>query len=514
MRSRASAPASPRACASTPRSSGSRSRCSLSRAAPGSLRTAAPGSRSRRRAAPPPSPRRRLLGYAALAIAGAIALRGFGFSDSLIWPAALCRRRDPAGPVAAPALRFVVGLSLVAVGVIALRRPERDVARPRRSVRVERGRDRAPAVARAVGLAARRRARRRAHRRGSARRSAPRWPLASTTPSCRRSRSSSARRAIRAAWRRSRDGRSASCVPGSTPIHGPPTAAGSPAAIDAAAAEVEELHGVPVELVRTGDVPLDDRVEALVLAAREAMSNAAQHSGADQVSDVRRRRRGRDRALRPRPRQPASIRRRCLPSAHGIAESIRGRMDARRRNCNAHLVPGEGTEVELAPGEADMSRRRVVLVDDHDLFRAGVRSELGEAVEIVGEAGSVAEAVPLIRELDPDVVLLDVHLPGRRRPRRDRTGRARAARRAVPRAVGLGRGGGRDRRDPRRRARLRDEDDLRRGADRRGEPHRRRRRRLLAAARRLRARRVPLAATPPSTRSSTSSPRASARCCS
>jgi DNA-binding NarL/FixJ family response regulator len=55
--------------------------------------------------------------------------------------------------------------------------------------------------------------------------------------------------------------------------------------------------------------------------------------------------------------------------------------------------------------------RRVVLVDDHDLFRAGVRSELGPTVEIVGEAGSVADAVPLIKELDPDVVLLDVHLP-------------------------------------------------------------------------------------------------------
>ena len=56
-------------------------------------------------------------------------------------------------------------------------------------------------------------------------------------------------------------------------------------------------------------------------------------------------------------------------------------------------------------------KRRVVLVDDHELFRAGVRAELAAAVEIVAEAGSVAEAVPLIRELDPEVVLLDVHLP-------------------------------------------------------------------------------------------------------
>ncbi|MBD0328976.1 MAG: response regulator transcription factor [Thermoleophilia bacterium] len=55
--------------------------------------------------------------------------------------------------------------------------------------------------------------------------------------------------------------------------------------------------------------------------------------------------------------------------------------------------------------------RRVVLVDDHRLFRAGVRSELGPTVEVVGEAGSVDEAVPMIVEVDPDVVLLDVHLP-------------------------------------------------------------------------------------------------------
>ena len=56
-------------------------------------------------------------------------------------------------------------------------------------------------------------------------------------------------------------------------------------------------------------------------------------------------------------------------------------------------------------------KRRVVIVDDHDLFVAGVRAELGDAVEVVGQAGSVADAVPLIKELDPDVVLLDVHLP-------------------------------------------------------------------------------------------------------
>ena len=56
-------------------------------------------------------------------------------------------------------------------------------------------------------------------------------------------------------------------------------------------------------------------------------------------------------------------------------------------------------------------KRRVVLVDDHDLFVAGVRSELGDAVEVVGEAGTVAAAIPLIKALEPEVVLLDVHLP-------------------------------------------------------------------------------------------------------
>jgi DNA-binding NarL/FixJ family response regulator len=54
---------------------------------------------------------------------------------------------------------------------------------------------------------------------------------------------------------------------------------------------------------------------------------------------------------------------------------------------------------------------RVVLVDNHRLFRSGVRAELDGLVDVVGEAETVDEAVVLVHEQRPDVVLLDVHLP-------------------------------------------------------------------------------------------------------
>jgi DNA-binding NarL/FixJ family response regulator len=54
----------------------------------------------------------------------------------------------------------------------------------------------------------------------------------------------------------------------------------------------------------------------------------------------------------------------------------------------------------------------VVIVDDHRIFRSGVKAELGEMVEVLGEAETVEEAVRAVNELEPDVVLLDVHMPG------------------------------------------------------------------------------------------------------
>jgi DNA-binding NarL/FixJ family response regulator len=60
---------------------------------------------------------------------------------------------------------------------------------------------------------------------------------------------------------------------------------------------------------------------------------------------------------------------------------------------------------------AAASRLRIVVVDDHHLFRAGVRAELAEHHEIVGDAAAPAEALAVIAATRPDVVLLDVHLP-------------------------------------------------------------------------------------------------------
>src|SRR6202158_3008933 len=69
----------------------------------------------------------------------------------------------------------------------------------------------------------------------------------------------------------------------------------------------------------------------------------------------------------------------------------------------------------MEPGQADVQGRRirVMLVDDHEVVRRGLRSlvETTADLEVVGEAGSVAEAVRTAQELQPDVVVMDVRLP-------------------------------------------------------------------------------------------------------
>ena len=182
------------------------------------------------------------------------------------------------------------------------------------------------------------------------------------------------------------------------------------AALSTAAADVEEVHGVRVELASAGDCPVDDGVEAVVLAAREAMTNAAKFAGVDEidvyaeVTDdavavfVRDRGAGFDRAAVPADRR-------------GLVESIEGRLERAGGRGDDRERARRGHRGRAPPARGGHVKPRIVLVDDHALFLAGVRAELGDAVDVVGTAGSVADAVPLIKELDPDVVLLDVHLP-------------------------------------------------------------------------------------------------------
>ena len=58
-----------------------------------------------------------------------------------------------------------------------------------------------------------------------------------------------------------------------------------------------------------------------------------------------------------------------------------------------------------------MSRPRVFLVDDHELIRSGIKAEIASTVDIVGEADEVVAAIEMIQERQPEVVLLDVHMP-------------------------------------------------------------------------------------------------------
>jgi signal transduction histidine kinase len=121
-------------------------------------------------------------------------------------------------------------------------------------------------------------------------------------------------------------------------------------ALERAAAEVEELHRVPIEVVTVGDAPLDGKLEALVQAAREAMTNAAKFAGSERVdlyAEVEAERVEvfvRDRGVGFDPESIPQDRR-------GVRDSIIARMERHGGRAAVRSSPGEGTEVELAMGE-------------------------------------------------------------------------------------------------------------------------------------------------------------------
>ena len=117
-------------------------------------------------------------------------------------------------------------------------------------------------------------------------------------------------------------------------------------AVERAAAEVEELHGTRVDVVSAGDAPLDPRLDALVLAAREAMTNAAKFSGADSVS-VYVEAGGGGATVFVRDRGIGFDRRSVPDDRHGIRESIERRMAHHGGTAAIVSTPGSGTEVEL-----------------------------------------------------------------------------------------------------------------------------------------------------------------------
>jgi signal transduction histidine kinase/phage shock protein PspC (stress-responsive transcriptional regulator) len=133
----------------------------------------------------------------------------------------------------------------------------------------------------------------------------------------------------------------------------PGKAASLAPALEAAAAEVEERHGVPVEVVVVGERELDVGVEALVAAAREAMTNAAKF-GAGSPVDVYAESSPDSARVYVRDRGPGFDPAHLPPDRHGVRESIVGRMERHGGRARITSDPDTGTEVELElPARAD-----------------------------------------------------------------------------------------------------------------------------------------------------------------
>ena len=136
---------------------------------------------------------------------------------------------------------------------------------------------------------------------------------------------------------------------------GPDTLA---AALRAVAAEAEDAHGVPVEVVCVGDAPVTDDDRPLVLATREAVFNAAKHSGAGSV-DVYAEATATGVEIFVRDRGHGFELDRVAEDRHGVRSSIIGRMERHGGTASVRSTPGEGTEVRLALPTHDQRPREI-----------------------------------------------------------------------------------------------------------------------------------------------------------
>ncbi|MFJ9057658.1 PspC domain-containing protein [Streptomyces sp. NBC_00111] len=118
-------------------------------------------------------------------------------------------------------------------------------------------------------------------------------------------------------------------------------------AVKRAAAEVEDKHGVPLEVVVVGDCPLDERLAAQMQAAREAMVNAAKYGGEGGAVQVFAEVEGRTVFVSVRDRGPGFDLDSVPGDRMGVRESIIGRMQRNGGTARLRSVPGGGTEVEL-----------------------------------------------------------------------------------------------------------------------------------------------------------------------
>jgi signal transduction histidine kinase/phage shock protein PspC (stress-responsive transcriptional regulator) len=124
-------------------------------------------------------------------------------------------------------------------------------------------------------------------------------------------------------------------------------------AVKRTAAEVEDKHGVPLEVVVVGDCPLDEKLAAQMQAAREAMVNAAKYGGAGGAVQVFAEVEGRTVFVSVRDRGPGFDLDAVPEDRMGVRESIIGRMQRNGGTARLRSVPGDGTEVELEMERAD-----------------------------------------------------------------------------------------------------------------------------------------------------------------